>query len=129
MRTLLFSPQYDGVDRHVQRDNQYTEADLYIPGETAGIQHRQQIALDEASSVHGFARTATKFVLQWSERAHPASELNQGAPHGRWYMHPGDAWPAQDEQTTRDNERNKREMKNDYQVREDAVHSEAAINR
>jgi hypothetical protein len=129
MQTLFSAPQYDGVDRDVQRNDQYAEADLYIPCETAGIQHRQQVALDEASSVHGLARTATKFVLQWSERAYPGGELNEGAPHGRRYVHPGDTRPPQYEQPPGDYERNEREVDDEGEIGEYRIHRDKLSNK
>ncbi len=81
------------VDAHVHEEHESAEDHLHGPGERRGVQHRHEVARDEARGVAATARPEP--ALQGCERAHPVCPLDQHAPRCRGDVRPGDARPAQ----------------------------------
>ncbi len=72
--------------------------------------------LDELTLVGGRPAALTKIVFERRQWTDPSAELDKNAPDDGWYVQPGEAWPARDEQATKDDEDNEYNMHQHDQV-------------
>jgi hypothetical protein len=109
------------VDAQVEGQHDRAQGDLDPSGEPRGVQHRQEIVLDEASAISRLSASPAKPVLQRRERTDPPLELDQRPPDRRRKVQQHDPAPAKHQKSAGNHEQHEEEMQADNKVGEDAV--------
>jgi len=104
----------------VEEEHEAAQHELKLAREGRGIEHWQEVVLDEARRVGRPATLPAKPVLEGGERADPARKLDPRAPSDRAEMYVSDPRLPQDEQTPNDHEQNEGEMDDDGDVGKEA---------
>ncbi len=118
------SPQakHIAIDRQIYGYDKQAKDKLDVACQSGGIQHRQEVVLDESSGIATFTGLATKGVLQRGERTDPAGEFDGCTPYRGRYMQKRDLRPSQHQESACDHEHDESEVKSDNDVGEDVVH-------
>jgi hypothetical protein len=117
---LCASAQKVPVNAEVQSQHQAAQKKLDVSGEGRGVQHRQDIVLDEVTLVRRASSGGSEAFLQRREGTDPPSELDQCAPQRGGHMQVSHPSPSQHEQSTEDHEEHEREVEGDDEVGKDS---------
>jgi hypothetical protein len=98
------------IDAEVQTQHQAAQNELDVSGESGGVQHRQDVVLDEITLIRRAACGGSERILQRRQRTDPARELDQCAPYRGGYMEVGHPSPSQHQQPAEHHEEHEYEM-------------------
>jgi hypothetical protein len=104
------------VDAEVQTQYQAAQKQLDISTESGGVQHREDVMLDEITLVRRAACGGSEDILERRERADPAGELDHCTPYRGWDVQVRYPSPSQHQQSTEDHEEHEREVEDDDEV-------------
>src|SRR5690606_16609774 len=74
VRCASAAGQHDRVDDQVRDDDEHAEGDLDAAREPHRIDQRNQVVVDEAAFVSGFARDSAQRVLERRQRTGPTEQ-------------------------------------------------------
>src|SRR4030095_12184158 len=119
----------EGVHDQVDEQDQPSENELDLAGESARIDHRHQIVLDETTWVARRAGEAPELVLERGERTDPSGDLDERSPGGRGKMEEEQPPAVKGEQAAGDHEDDEGKVNDDDEVSEGAVDPEPLRDR
>ena len=83
--------------------------------------------LNESAAVAGIASPRPKRILQRCKRADPTRVLDQDSPNRSGHVQQCEPWPSHNQQSSKHDEEDEREMNYQYEIREDAVDQAAGV--
>jgi hypothetical protein len=113
--------QYPAVYHYIDKKYRTPKAPLHGAGQTYGIEHPEEIVLDEPCVIPRLARPDAEPILKRRQRTYPTRHLNHCAPDHRREMQPDHPPPAKSRDTTQDHEDDERRVNNDQAHREPTI--------
>ena len=117
------------VDGDVDGNRHYAEHELNGAGKSWRVEDRKKILLHEPALVSGRSTGGPQSVFEWSQRADPALELDDGDPGGCGQVNPQAPLPPQPKQAAEQRIENEHEVGDDDQVGEQSVEHGSVAGR
>jgi len=123
------SAKYVSVDNHIENYDEEPQQKLDLSSQCRGVEHREDVVLDEIAGITRAACLAAQPVLERRERADPARKLDGGSPQGRWDVDVRHPWPPQDQQSAEDDEHHEDEVNGDDEICENGGQRNKRVRR
>lgn len=110
MLTRAKPRDHQRINSEVEREDNRPKHELDPARQAGRVERGEQVVLDESAAVSGFPAAGAGPVLQGSEWADPARELDEDAPDRGRDMDPREPRVAQHQETAQNDECDEREM-------------------
>ena len=104
------------IDGDIEDDHDCAQLHLKASCQVLRVEGRQQILCDEVGVIRSLAILLAQPIFQRRERADPAGEFNDCAPHGSGQVEPCDPSPLQCKQPAAQDEDYERQVNNQSQI-------------
>lgn len=113
----------ESVQDKIYQNDQPAEDILCKGSEICRVNQRKNILFNEAAAVNTAAAETAQIVFQRCQGANPAGEFSHRTPDNSGQMHKGQARPAQNKHSARNDKDDKQKMCRDNHIREKLIHA------
>ena len=118
------APTEADVSNDINCNDDRTEHVLHISRQCMRIQNRNEVVLHKSGAVTGLSSKPTEVILERSQRAHPAGELDERSPYRDRNVNVDQTRPAPQQKSPKYHERHEAEMEyHDHVCKETVDHS------